>query len=128
MKTLSRSIVLIVLVLTCVAIATAQIKPKLGAYAEIAKTDAGAKAAAAFAVQEQTKTSELKQTLMSIFKVERQTVAGANYRLCLKVTSEGEGNEADVIHFVQAVVYVPPRGDKKLTSWEDSDCGEDDDN
>jgi hypothetical protein len=100
---------------------------KVGGYKEIAKTDAGARAAAAFAVKAQTEKTEKKETLMSIFKAERQTVAGSNYRLCLKVTSEGGEDEADIIHFIQAVVFVDLKGNSKLTSWADSDCGDNDD-
>ena len=100
---------------------------RVGGFSEVAKTDAGAKAAAAFAVKAQTQKTERKETLMSIFKAERQVVAGSNYRLCLKVTSEGAEDEADIIHFVQAVVYVDLKGNYKLTSWTDSECGEDDD-
>lgn len=101
--------------------------PRLGGYKEAAKTEAGVKAAAAFAVKAQTEKTERKETLMSIFKAEKQVVAGTNYRLCLKVTSEGAEDEADIIHFVQVVVYVDLKGNYKLTSWADSDCGEDDD-
>lgn len=101
---------------------------KVGGYKEITKTDAGARAAAAFAVKAQTEKTEKKETLMSIFKAERQTVAGSNYRLCLKVTSEGGEDEADIIHFIQAVVYVDLKGNSNLTSWTDSDCGENDEN
>ncbi len=99
---------------------------KLGGYKEAATTEAGVKAAAAFAVRAQSEKTERKETLMSIFKAEKQVVAGTNYRLCLKVTSEGEEDEADIIHFIQAVVYVDLKGNSKLTSWTDSDCGEDD--
>lgn len=99
---------------------------KLGGYKDAATTEAGVKAAAAFAVRAQTEKTERKETLMSIYKAEKQVVAGINYRLCLKVTSEGDGDEADIIHFVQVVVYVDLKGNSKLTSWADSDCGEDD--
>lgn len=99
---------------------------KVGGYKEAATTEAGVKAAAAFAVRAQTEKTGRKETLMSIYKAEKQVVAGTNYRLCLKVTSEGEEDEADIIHFVQVVVYVDLKGNSKLTSWADSDCGEDD--
>ena len=70
--------------------------------------------------------------IMGIFfegveKAEVQIVAGRNYRLCMKVRSQGGEDEADAIIFVQAVVYIDLKGNKKLSSWSTSDCGEDDD-
>lgn len=100
---------------------------KLGGYKEIEKTDAGAKATANFAVKERTAKTKRSVTLTSIAHAERQVVAGSNYRLCLKVTSAGEEGEADIVQYVQVVVYVDLKGNSKLTSWTDSDCGDDDD-
>ncbi len=65
--------------------------------------------------------------LVSVHKAERQVVAGSNYRLCLKVLSQGEKGGADVTPFVKVVVYQNLKQEYKLTSWEISDCGEDDD-
>lgn len=113
--------------LVAVVAGSAAAQAKLGGYKLISKTDARAQEAAEFAVEAQTKKSGKKQTLESIFKAESQTVAGINYRLCLEVTSEGEGNEADVVGFVEAIVYVDLKKNSKLTSWKTSDCGDDDD-
>ncbi|MBK7391859.1 MAG: hypothetical protein IPI64_00995 [Chloracidobacterium sp.] len=100
---------------------------KVGGYKEIAKDDAGAQAAAAFAVSSQAEKTSRSIELVLVHKAERQIVAGSNYRLCLKVTSQGEDGEADVTHFVQVVVYQNLKREYSLTSWTKSDCDEDDD-
>ena len=122
---IGRIAALAVLVTATAVVGAAQIK--LGGYKEASATEAGVKSAAAFAVKQKAADSELKQTLMRIAKAEKQVVAGTNYRLCLKVTSAGGEDEADIVHYVQVVVYVDLKGNSKLTSWEDSDCGDDDD-
>ena len=99
---------------------------KVGGYKDIAADDAGARAAAEFAVgTEAAKTSRAIE-LVSVHKAERQVVAGSNYRLCLKITSQGEDGEADVTHFVQVVVYQNLKREYSLSSWTKSDCDEDD--
>jgi hypothetical protein len=99
----------------------------LGGYKAIAKTDAAAKKAAEFAVKTQAEKSEKEIELVSVVKAERQSVAGSNYRMCLKITTEGaEGQDAAEV-YVKVVVYVDLKQNYKLTSWEASDCGEDDD-
>lgn len=100
---------------------------KLGGYKEIPKTDPAAKAAAEFAVSAEAEKTGKSVEFVAIHKAERQTVAGANYRLCIKVTTQGEKNEADVTHFVKVVVYQNLKQEYKLASWETSDCGEEDD-
>lgn len=100
---------------------------KVGGYKEIPKNDAGARAAAEYAVSAQAEKNGKTIELISVANAERQIVAGTNYRLCLKVTSQGEKNEADATHFVTVVVYQSLKQEYKLTSWENSDCGDDDD-
>ena len=99
----------------------------VGGYKAIAADDAGAQAAAEFAVSAEAAKTSRSIELVSVHKAERQVVAGSNYRLCLKITSQGEDGEADVTHFVQAVVYQNLKREYKLTSWTKSDCDEDDD-
>lgn len=94
---------------------------KVGGYKEIAKTDASAAAAAAYAVKAQAEKVGEEIELIAVQKAERQVVAGSNYRLCLEVTPTGD-ETADSV-FVQVVVYVDLKGNYKLTSWTDSDCG-----
>ncbi|MBK9437062.1 MAG: hypothetical protein IPN51_03580, partial [Chloracidobacterium sp.] len=51
--------------------------------------DAGAVAAADFAIEAQSEKTEKEYTLEDIVKAERQVVQGSNYRLCLKVSVDG---------------------------------------
>lgn len=112
-------------VLLFAAAASAQ---KVGGYKEIAKTDPGARAAAAFAVKAQAEKKNATISLVAVEHAESQLVAGTNYRLCLKVTTSGVGNEADVTITVKVVVYRDLKGVYKLTSWVEEDCeGEDSD-
>jgi hypothetical protein len=119
----ARTLFTVFFVLTMAAATSAQ---KLGGYKEIAKTDSGAQAAAEYAVSAQAEKSGKEIEFISVFKAERQTVAGTNYRLCIKVSEQGDEDEADAIIYVQTVVYVDLKGNKKLTSWTTSDCGSDD--
>ena len=104
------------------AIASAQ---RVGGYKEIAASDAMANEAADFAVSARSDKTGKSIELLSVHTAERQTVQGANYRLCLKVNTEGSAGEADAIIFVQAVVYVDLKRNKRLISWTISDCGDD---
>lgn len=99
-------------------------RPLLGGYKPAKTTDAAVKAAAEFAVTTQAEKEENGVELVSIIKAERPTVAGTNYRLCLKVNSAGGDNEADVVIFVQAIVNVNLKKESRLTSWTVSDCGD----
>ena len=103
----------------------AQGRPVLGGYRAIKATDAGAKEAAEFAVEAQAKKTEKEMSLDSVIKAESQTVAGTNYRLCLKVNSEAGEGQDDVEIFVQVVVNRDLKKNFKLVSWAISDCGED---
>ncbi len=103
-------------VLSCAASGRAQMT---GGYKAIPKTDAGAVAAADFAIKAQSAKTEMKFELSEIMKAERQVVAGTNYRLCMQVSADG-----DEAFFVQAVIYLDLKRNYKLTSWADSTCGE----
>lgn len=97
--------------------ASAQIKT--GGYKQIDKTDAGAVAAAGFAINAQSEKTNMQFELHELVKAERQVVAGTNYRLCMQVSADG-----DESFFVLAVVYLDLKKNYKLTSWADSDCGD----
>jgi hypothetical protein len=75
-------------------------------------------AAANFAVAAKGKSDNVAITLNSIAAAERQTVAGANYRLCLEVEFEG------ATQTVRAVVFKSLQKQYQLKSWEEADCGE----
>lgn len=96
-----------------------------GGYKVIASDDAAAQVAAEFAVTTQSEKSGKEMSLVEIVKAERQVVAGSNFRMCLRVTSEGAEGQDDATTSVQVVVYVDLKGNRKLTSWTASDCGDD---
>ncbi len=96
----------------------------LGGFKEIAATDATAKKAAEFAIAAEVKKTEKEIELIEVIKAERQTVAGSNYRMCLKVSDSGaEGQDAAEV-FVKVVVNIDLKGKYKVVSYEASDCGE----
>ena len=119
------SIALLLGVFMTLAVASASAQ-KVGGYKEVSASDASVQAAAEYAVSAQAEKSEKEISLVDVIKAERQVVAGSNYRMCLKVTSQGEVGEADVTHFVNVVVYVDLKGNRKLSSWAASDCGDED--
>lgn len=96
---------------------------KVGGYKSIAVEDAGAVAAAEFAVKAQGEKEEMTMSVESIRKAERQVVAGSNYKLCIEVYYPSEEAETDgVLQFIQAVVYQDLKGNYKLSSWAEADC------
>lgn len=99
--------------------ASAGFAQMVGGYKVVAKTDAGAVAAANFAVEAQSEKTGSEISLEDIVKAERQVVQGSNYRLCMEVSTDGGDTT-----FVQAVVNVDLKGNRKLSKWEDSTCGE----
>lgn len=96
---------------------------KTGGYKKVSVDDAGVKAAAQFAAKQQGENADITVEVIEIVDAERQVVAGSNYRMCLKVSSYSE-DEDESTYFVKTIVYVDLKGNKKLTSWTVSDCGE----
>ena len=113
-----------VLLLVIAGAASAQ---KVGGYKAISKSDTGARAAAEFAVDSQAERKNLTISLVAIEKAESQVVAGTNYRLCLKVTTSGAEDEADVTITVKVIVYRDLKSKSSLTSWMEEDCAPDGD-
>lgn len=101
------------------AFATASFAQMVGGYKVVANTDPGAAAAAEFAVETQSGKTQQEISLEAIVKAERQIVQGSNYRLCLEVGIDG----GDTV-YVQTVVYVDLKGNRKLSSWANSTCGD----
>lgn len=93
-----------------------------GGYKVIAKGDASAAAAAAYAVKAQSQRIGETVQLISVHKAERQVVAGTNFRLCIEVTPTGD-ETADSV-YAQVVVYLDLKGNYKLTSWADVECAD----
>lgn len=82
-----------------------------GGYSAVEITD-DVKAAAEFAVQEQSKREAAVLELSEISNAERQIVAGVNYRLGIVVKGNGSERKARV------VVFKDLKSHYKLTSWE----------
>ena len=100
--------------------------PMVGGYKAVATDDSEVKAAAEFAVAAEGKKENNNIKLLSVESAERQTVAGTNYRLCLKVEVEDTENNVDVTQSVKTVVYKNLKKEYTLTSWEEDDCAGDD--
>jgi len=108
----------ILIALSCAAVSA----QRLGGYREIDKADEGAVAAAEFAVKAESEKKEMAYKLVSIEQAESQTVAGINYRLCLKVGYHKQDDEADTTDFVRVVVNRNLQNQYSLTSWTEEKC------
>ena len=97
----------------------------LGGYSPIANDNADVMAAADFAVDEQSKKQEMTYKLVSIEKAERQSAAGSNFRMCLKVGYHKEDDDVDATEFVKVVVHRNLQQEHSLTSWAQENCGDD---
>lgn len=100
--------------------------PAVGGYKAVAKDDPEVNSAARFAVAAQGRKENGAIRLISVEAAERQTVAGANYRLCLKVEIEDTVNNVDVTESVRVLVFRSLKREYTLKSWEVDDCAEDD--
>lgn len=109
------------LAFTCAAVAA----QRPGGYREIDKGDEGAAAAAEFAVKQESENKGMTYKLVSIEHAESQTVAGINYRLCLKVGYHKADDDVDTTEFVRVVVYRNLQSQYSLTSWTEENCGDD---
>ena len=96
--------------------------PKVGGYKEAATDDPDVASAAKFAVTARAREKETEIKLVSVEAAERQTVAGVNYRLCLKVEEEDSENNVTVTETVRAVVFRSLQNAYTLKSWEAEDC------
>lgn len=96
--------------------------PKVGGYKKAAADAPEVVSAAKFAVAARAKEKETEVELVSVESAERQTVAGVNYRLCLKVEETDEQNNVDATETVRAVVFRSLQNAYTLKSWEAEDC------
>jgi len=97
---------------------------RTGGYREIDKADEGAAAAAEFAVKAESEKKEMTYKLDSIEHAEAQTVAGINYRLCLKVGYHKADDDAETTESVRVVVFRSLQNQYSLTSWTEENCGD----
>ena len=88
----------------------------VGGFKAVAANDPEVTAAARFAVAAAGQNEGTTITLLSVVAAERQTVAGANYRLCLEVETEGGAQN------VRAMVFKSLKKEYQLKSWDAADC------
>ena len=93
---------------------------KPGGWSDVAVTDPGVVAAAAFAVQAQQAAmresgDQSKLSLESVAHAEQQVVQGVNYRLTLRVQTAGEPRTAEAV--VWARIWLDEGDRYQLTSW-----------
>jgi hypothetical protein len=98
--------------------------PMVGGYKEIAADAPEVVSAAEFAVAAQARKKQTEIRLVSVESAERQTVAGTNYRLCLKVEEADAENNVDVTETVRVVVFRSLQKAYTLRSWQAEDCAE----
>jgi hypothetical protein len=98
--------------------------PMVGGYKEVAADAPEVVSAAEFAVAARARKQETEVRLVSVESAERQTVAGVNYRLCLKVEEADAQNNVDVTETVRAVVFKSLKNAYTLKSWQAEDCAE----
>ncbi|TSA35899.1 MAG: hypothetical protein D4R65_03325 [Verrucomicrobiaceae bacterium] len=87
-------------------------QPALAGGYSPAEIDPEVQKVAEFAVKAQAKTTGRPITLVKILKVERQVVAGLNYRLEIEVADGSKSFK------VRAVVWKKLDGSLALTSWD----------
>jgi hypothetical protein len=101
-------------------LAESAVAMKPGGWSDVAATDPGVVAAAAFAVQAQQAAmresgDQSKLSLESITRAEQQVVQGANYRLTLRVQTAEEPRTAEAV--VWARIWLDEGDRYQLTSW-----------
>lgn len=119
-KNLKMAVALAALTIMVGAATAVMAQPRVGGYKVIPNTDTEAKKAAVFAIGDQNSHSYSSFQLQEILKVERQIVAGSNYRICMNADDLGSNENSGTY---QAVVYVDLKNVRKLVSWAKSDCG-----
>jgi len=119
MKNYLRSVILFA-ALTCtfssMSPGLAQQPPLVGGYHQADKRDQDVVSAAKFAVNKERLKRKGRVSLISIERAETQVVAGLNYRLCLRVKTNGKTQE------VATVVYQDLRQRYSLSSWKVQSC------
>lgn len=105
--------------------ASAQTGTTVGGFKEADTNDKYVVGAADFAVKTQSSKGE-KMILRSILTAERQTVAGANYRLCLEVgPATGEVDDENGWQ-ASALVFLSLKGVYTLSGWTKETCAAED--
>jgi len=97
---------------------------KTGGYRSVPVNDEAVRDAADFALEIKSEELDAEISLEGIVKAERQTVAGTNYRLCLKLYISDREEETDgVTLYVKTVVFKGLDGEYSIKSWVEETCG-----
>ena len=98
---------------------------KTGGYRPVAVSDPGVKDAADFALEIKAEELDEELSLEGIIKAERQTVAGTNYRLCLKLYVPAKEEETDgATLYIKTVIFKSLNNEYSIKSWnEAANCG-----
>lgn len=111
-----------VMIFGLVGTAFSQTAPRVGGYRDVSVEDATVVAAAEFAVKTQAEKEEVAIEVSEIHSAARQTVAGANYKLCISANVvSGDDEESEVRQYL-IVVYQNLKGVFQLTSWKQEEC------
>ena len=97
----------------------------LGGYSPVPNDNEEVVSAAEFAVKEQSHKQEMTYKLISVEHAERQSAAGSNFRMCLKVGYHKEDDDVDTTEFVKTLVHRDLQQEFSLTSWAQENCGDD---
>lgn len=128
MKQISRAVPIFVAIgiaLSCVVVGSAQTqRPIVGGYKAAQTDDSDVLEAAEHALSERGEKESVSLKLVSVERAEKQVVAGINYRLCLKVTIDGEEDDSGETQDIVVVVHRSLRKEYSLKSWEVAECGE----
>jgi hypothetical protein len=97
---------------------------KIGGYRIVSVNDEGVKDAADFALEIKADEMDEEISLEGIIKAEKQTVAGTNYRLCLKLYIPDKKEETDgVTLYIKTVIFKSREGEYSIKNWEEANCG-----
>lgn len=93
---------------------------KTGGWRAVPVSDPGVKDAADFALEIKAEELDEELSLEAIVKAETQTVAGTNYRLCMKLYVPAKEEETDgVTLFVKTVVFKSLGNEYSVKSWDE---------
>jgi hypothetical protein len=111
------------IVFGCAVSAFGQIKT--GGYRSVSVNDEGVQDAADFALEIKADEMDAELSLEGIIKAEAQTVAGTNYRLCMKLFVPARDDETDgVTLYIKTVIFKSLKNEYSIKSWvEVKGCG-----
>ena len=94
---------------------------KTGGYRSVSVNDEGVKDAADFALEIKAEELDEELSLEAIMKAETQTVAGTNYRLCLRLFVPGKEADTDgVTLYIKTVVFKSLNNEYSIKTWNET--------